>query len=372
MIRRAHMTTLRAALLAALFAFWMGPGARAQESCPGWDFCLYIPAFHGPGALGLNVATVLNLQVWKTFRRTPYIPPPAPPSPLNFGSGGIVWDTAKLPAQTHEAAERAVKHWRLGGQMVLWGQAFRYGDGVAVQSRLSMPLYADGRETRHEIWRLPVGGEELSVDLPARRYELSAILLDRDVVARYELPNALPVYRHRTGDEVMGQIGNSFVGEVIEPDQARIRFDGGRGWIRYGGLERGRSVVVEFVGALIRIHRTDWQGAASALSRVLKNKETKPRLRIDAGLLLGMALERNGRDGRPPIATALAAAPYSRAAVQYMVMSHLSTMARLPGDPARRATAIKAVGDLLDAKRRLFPKDDPWLATVKRILKQPG
>lgn len=359
-----------AVLLATLLTFWAGSGARAQESCPGWDFCLYIPNFHGQGALGLNVATVLNLQIWKTFRRTPYVAPPARPSTLNFGKAGIAWDTAQLPAQTHAAAERAVKHWRLGGQMVLWGEAFSYGDGVAVQPRLSMPFYADGRKTRHELWQISVGGETLSVDLPARRYELSAILLDKDVVARYEQPNALPVYRHRTGNDIIGQIGDSFVGEIIEPDQARIRFDGGRGWIRYGGLERGRSVVVEFVSALVRIHRADWQGAASALTRVLKNKETKPRLRIDAGLLLGMTMERNGRDGRVPIATALAAAPYSRAAVRYMVMGHLAAATRFADDAERRAIEIRAVRDLLDAKRRLFAEDDPWLDAVLRSLER--
>lgn len=366
MMRRAGI----AALLATLIALGAGSGARAQESCPGWDFCLYIPAFDGPGALGQNVATVLNLQIWKTFRRTPYVPPPAPPSPLNFGSAGIAWDTARLPAQTHEAAERAVKHWRLGGQMVLWGKAYPYGDGIAVQSRLSMPLYEDGRGVRHEIWRLSIGGEDLSADLPARRYELSAILLEREVVQRYEKPDLLVVYRGRTGDEVVGRIGDSFVGEIIEPDQARIRFDGGRGWIRYGGLERGRSVVVEFVSALVRIHRADWQGAASALTRLLENKESKPRLRIDAKLLLGMVRERAGGDGRGPIAAALETAPHSRAAVQYMVMSHLSRMARFPDDPARRAQAGNRVRKLLASKRRLFAEDDPWLNAVMRILKQ--
>lgn len=367
MRRRIHAS----ALLAALLAFWAAPGAQAQESCAGWGFCLYIPAFHGQGALGLNVATVLNLQVWKTFRRTPYVRPPAPPSRLNFGSAGIAWDTAQLPAQTHKAAERALRNWRIGGQMVLWGEAYQYGDGVAVQPRLSMPLYEDGRETQHEIWRLSVGGETLSVDLPSRRYELSPILLDRDVVARYEKPNAILVYRHRTGDEVIGRIGDSFVGEIIEPSQARIRYDGDkRGWIRYGGLERGRSAVVEFVSALIRIHRADWVGAASALARAVENNETKPRLRIDAQLLLGMARERAGRDGRAPIARALAAAPYSRVAVQYMVMSHLSGLARPAGDAERRATAIKAVRGLLDAKRQLFAKDDPWLNAVRRGLER--
>ena len=358
------------ALLAVLFAFWTGPGPRAQGSCPGWEFCLFIPAFHGPGALGLNVATVLNLQVWKTFRRKPFVAAPAPPSPLDFGSAGIVWATTQLPAQSHEAAERALKRWQLGGQVVLWGQAYPYGDGVAVQPRLSMPLYADGRKSRNEIWQVSSGGEKLSVDLPSRRYELSAILLDGDVVKRFGRPTALAIYRDRTSDEIVGQIGASFVGEIIEPDQARIRSGGVRGWIRYEGLGRGRSVVVEFVSALVRIHRADWQGAASALARVLGEKKTKPRLRIDAGLLLGMALERDGRDGRASIAAALALAPHSRVAVQYMVMGHLSAMARFADDADRRATETDAVRKLLDAKGQLFARDDPWLDVVMRILKR--
>ena len=49
------------------------------------EFRLYVPAFTGPDALGTNVATVLNLQVWQTLRRAPTPNPDA----LDFGRG--VW-----------------------------------------------------------------------------------------------------------------------------------------------------------------------------------------------------------------------------------------------------------------------------------------
>jgi len=53
-----------------------------------------------------------------------------------------------------------------------------------------------------------------------------------------------------------------------------------------------------------------------------------------------------------------------------MVMSHLSGLARPANDAERRATTIKAVRGLLDAKRQLFAKDDPWLNAVQRGLER--
>ena len=47
---------------------------------------LYVPAFDGPGSLGKNVATILNLQIWRTLRKEP----DKDPKGEDFGRGMMV------------------------------------------------------------------------------------------------------------------------------------------------------------------------------------------------------------------------------------------------------------------------------------------
>ena len=338
--------------------------AEPKGGCQGWEFCLYIPAFDGPDAIGLNVATVLNLQTWKTFRRKPW---PDNPHKLDFGDAGISWDTSRLPEQSHQAAERRIMGWDVGAQMVLWGRAYPYGDGVVMQPRLSMPRYDDGRTEKNELWRVTVGGHTVETDLPARRYELPPILLDAGLVERYREPTVMTIYRFKHGSEIAGHIGSSFVGEIIEAEQAQVRSDGIRGWIRYPGLGDRPSGVVDFISGLIRIFRTDWGGAATAMDRVLRNPSVKPRLKFDARLLLGMALERDGESGRELFEAALRTDSDSRAAVSYLIMSDLASLSRAKSQEDR-AVIIRRIHQTITTYSQLYADHDPWLGIVRRIV----
>jgi hypothetical protein len=117
----------------------------------------YVPAFDGPGALGQNVATTLTLQIWHTFRQTPW----PNPNKLDFGKGLIVWDPRPLATQSHSEAERRATDLEVLAQIVLWGKAYSYGQGVVVQSYVSIPLYEDFREKKREIWQVMVKGKTI-------------------------------------------------------------------------------------------------------------------------------------------------------------------------------------------------------------------
>ena len=201
---RSRECFLIAVTLVTLLVF--ATTAIAQSRCR--DFCLYVPAFEGPEALGRNVATILNLQIWQTFRRSP--------SPneneLDFGHAGIIWDPNELAVQSHAAAEKELKGWDLLGQMILWGKAYRYGDGVVVQPRLSLPLYDDGRERYYEVWQNDLDNGSIELDLPRRRYELGAIKIPREVVEIYSDPSALTIYSEEFGGYPIGVLGDSYVG----------------------------------------------------------------------------------------------------------------------------------------------------------------
>ena len=349
-------------LAASLTAAPVGT-ARALE-CADWDVCLYVPAFQADGPLGLNVSTVLNLQIWHTLRRAPW----PNPDGLDFGTGGIVWDSETLDEQTHRAAEKAIRHWSLLAQMTLWGKAYRYGDGVVVQPRLSLPAYRDGRETRHEVWRVDVAGRSIELDLPRRRYELGAIVLQDEVLEAIRQPDALVIYSQEYGGEPLGRVGDLFIGLQFHPDRALIRSDGITGWVRFPALAKRRTGIVDFVGGLVRVYRADWIGAASAMGRVIENPNVRARLRYDAHLLRAMALTRGGRGGAvDAIDLAIALNPYDATAIRYRLMVEL---ARLDGGaraapPEEVRTAIRT---LAARHAAILPADDPWLARVLAAL----
>jgi hypothetical protein len=119
---------------------------------------IVVPMFEG-GSLGSNVATVLNLKIWRTLRRQKI-------------GGKVMWTTEPLPSNSHEEAERCARN--NNAQMILWGNVTSFVDKVLVQPFLSIPNYEDLRNEYPENWTviLPGGGApiDVSVSLPRRRY----------------------------------------------------------------------------------------------------------------------------------------------------------------------------------------------------------
>jgi hypothetical protein len=331
---------------------------------------LFIPAFEGPGALGRNVATVINLQIWQTFRRYPW---PNNPNNLDFGRGLIVWDKEPLKSQSHTEAEQAAKDSSLLAQLVLWGKAYLYGGGVVVQTNLSMPLYDDFRERRLEIWEISFVGRSIEVDVPRRRLEMSSIVLKQELVEKYSLPSGLKLYADRTRGDPIGEVGDAYTGIQFEPGLAMVRSGSTQGWVRLPELGKKPSEVVDFVAGVVRTLRGDWEGAASFMRRVVENAGTKTPLKADAYLYWGMALERLGESGRSVIEKAFRLNPYSQISVKYLIMCDLSALKRLPistGSEVQKSRLIERLNQTILENLYLFPKGDLWLQTILELLEE--
>ena len=121
------------AIAAVLFAFFGNAHADIDE------IRLYIPAFEGPDSLGKNVATILNLQIWRTLRREP----DRDPRGEDFGRGMIVWGVTPLKEGSHVGAEQAATKDNIASQFVLWGETFPYGSGVISQTYFSIPIFGN-------------------------------------------------------------------------------------------------------------------------------------------------------------------------------------------------------------------------------------
>jgi hypothetical protein len=353
----------RACALALVLAAGLPPWRAAAVVNPD-NITVYAPAFAGPDALGRNVATILQLQLWHSFRRMPW---PDNPQRHDFGPGLIVWDPKPLPEPDHTEAEAAAQRLDLLAQIVIWGRAYPYGGGVAVQANISLPAYQDFREAHFERWQVELAGETFVVDVPRRRFEVSSIVLDAAIVEKYSLPSALEIHTQRRGGEVLGSVGSQMRATQFEPDLAYVRSGGVEGWVRLPELSRSRSELVEVAAGIVRVYRGDFEGAIASFSRVLENPSTRTPLRIDALLYRGMAKERLGRSGRDDFLQAYALSPFAQTTVRYLIMAELSALARDPS-AAAAAELRERIRATIERERYLFAPDDPWLERVEGVL----
>ncbi|MGF1610820.1 MAG: hypothetical protein ACFCUQ_15570 [Kiloniellales bacterium] len=326
---------------------------------------LYIPRFAGPETLARNVATTLNLSIWPTLRRIPW---PDNPDNNDFGRGTIIWDHEPLDEQSHEFASRAAQHPLVNAQLVLWGKAQPYGEGVAVEVNLTLPRYQDFRERRFEIWQVALPQGTVAVDLPRRRFELASIVMLPEALTHYNLPSANLVYAEPEMQQAIGTLGDSFVGLIFEHGRAKVRVGDVIGWVQAPNLSKVHPEVIEMTAGILRLFRCDWEGAASSMARVISNPGTPAAVRVDAHLYRGMALEQLGKSGRDEFEEAFALNPYSRTTIRYLVMSDLAALARQDLAATRRQELRERIAATLDQHYAIFPPDDAWLDQVEHLL----
>jgi hypothetical protein len=361
---------VRVSLVAVLLpAIAIAMATQARDYRPGGDSAattspdevtLYIPAFHSDSPdLGLSVATVLNLQVWQTLRKSPW----PNPDKLSFGAGKVLWDHRPLPSANFETAERfAAGIGTPAPQLVLWGKCYRYGEGVVAQAYLSLP---ENREAHPERWVVVLpdsSGESLiEADIPNRRYAFEPILLTSKVVETYSRPDSLRLYADRQGVSERGPIGNEFRALRHEgPKEVEVRSGGLTGWLLLPDLARERSEVTDFSGGVIRAYRGDWAGVRSLMKKVTDNVRTPTQLRIDAHLYRAMAAVKLGRNPEPDLAAAEAINASARRVVIYRAMALLSAYATQSAQG--RSSIIDRVDHLVAIRHYVFLPGDPWLA----------
>jgi hypothetical protein len=334
---------------------------------------LYVPPFDGPENIGLNVATVLMLQLFRTLRKTP-----SPnPTEISFAEASLLWGESPLREPSHRAAEQAAAD--LNARLVFWGRAANYADGVLVQPFLTLapvpPKATTSPEMSPGTWRLTLreganGGEPLLVErgLPANGYAFEPIVLRKDVISRYRTPRALKVYTDKSErEEVAVLVGGAFRARKHEADGTWL-VEPARGWLPLTALPTpsGRThEAVAFAGGVMRYLRTDWVGAAQLMRKVLDNPLTPTAVRVDALLYLGLSAEMQQRSGRREFEKALALNSLSQPAAAYLIMDALAVC--LSGRSAGRSTQgarLDRAKELLDKERHLFEPTDPWFASA--------
>src|SRR5262249_40578174 len=100
---------------------------------------IFVPAFTGLDTLGKNVSNVLRLQISQTFE-----------AGTTFGRGVLLWEDRPLKELSHNEAMRRATNIGTLAHLVLWGTAVQYGDGVVVQTYLTLTPLASLRDRRPE------------------------------------------------------------------------------------------------------------------------------------------------------------------------------------------------------------------------------
>jgi hypothetical protein len=165
---------------------------------------------------------------------------------------------------------------------------------------------------------------------------------------------------------VLGQVGSTF--RALQHDGAWTRVQSGsvEGWIHLPQLSRRPSEIADFVGAIIRLRRTDWAGAAQLFQRVMANPGTPPAVRVDAGLMLALARSHVGGDRLEPIRNAYQLNPHEAIITKFECMEYVARLAAAP-DSATATQLRRQLTRILDERRYLYSAEDPWFAKVRQL-----
>ena len=324
--------------------------------------------FSGPAELGRSVGTILTLQFWQTLQK---IPPGG--AKRDLGDGSVYWVGRQLSIVEHEIAARLAQAIDVTAQQVVWGYVRSFGKNALATSYLTLPDYVDFRPVRNEVWTLKLqqSGQPsmLTVDVPQRFYAFEPVVLASEFVSKYSAPDALVMRSGKGTGAVVGSIGTRFDRIQSDGDYAQIFSNGKIGWVYLPPIGSQKPEIIDFLGGIMRMYRTDWEGAIELFGNVLKNKSTPTALRIDSYLYIIRARSEIRQPADTEVNEVLALAPASRRAVQYVAMYHLARCPALTS-PGCRAFDREFIARLPDKYGPLFEPDDQWLMQIQEIARR--
>lgn len=306
--------------------------------------------------LGRNVSAVLNLQVWKTLRRAPH----PNPAKLDFGSGVIYWFEGDTEVGDAEGGEALVESY--GYDLLLWGAAQTYGDGVAVDVYLTAPRSRMPLAT----WTLDRPGGSIALAPPRDLYAFAPVLLTRAVVQAYTSPGALFLCTAKTATCADPRpVGPGMVAMRQEGEWSFIRpHSGAPGWLRTPDIGAGGNDITNFAGAMVAYGRGDFDQAGRLFRRVAASPTAGPAIGADAAGLAALAMARFGDPGAGPYLSAeIARRDTTPFLLQAAAMLALDQADRAPAAPMGRRRAAGYV----DQAAAYLDDDDPWLAAARRL-----
>jgi hypothetical protein len=346
-------------LAAALFTARPAPAIEIRG--------LFVP-FNGPTDLGRSVGTILALQFWQTL-----VKEPPRGKKRDLGDGSVYWVGRQVPIRSHDHAARLAEAIDVTAQFAFWGHVHTLDDGAFATPYLTLPDYHDFRSTRNETWTLALPPRPtpatISVDVPQRVYAFRPVLMPAAFVRRYSVPDALEMRTGKGSGTVLGRLGVRFDRIESDGEYAKVHSNGKIGWVYLPQIGVHKPEIVDFLGGIMRIYRTDWEGAITLFGNVLRNRNAPTTLRIDTYLYIIRAKSEIGESADAEIAEVLKLAPASKEAVQYVAMHYLARCV-VRDAPACKPADREFLDRLPEKYARLFRDGDPWLAQIRELARK--
>lgn len=339
------------ALLAAALLASFSPAAAGRE-----EVRILVPQFSGEDAkLGQTTSNLLRLQVSQTFREAD-----------TDTRAVMILLEKQLSAPTHLAAQDAGESLGSLSHIVMWGEAYRYSDGVVVETHLSLTPGLFGRPSRPELWEVRVPGlaESVRSELPREVYQLAPVTLGLEAAKHFSDFDGLTIYADRAFTRPIGRFRDIFRALRYESDAVYLTSGGKTGYVPLPHLYDERNETVDFVAGYIRILRGDWPGAAQLFRNVLERPDLTRDVAMDSRIFLGLTEEKRGRSGLRHFEEAAALNPYDRAAAAYVLQGLLAEAARRTGPG--RAAMLATLDQRMEGARPLFPENGEWLPLLRQ------
>ncbi|GAB7027209.1 hypothetical protein [Geotalea toluenoxydans] len=338
-------------LVLALMVLHLISGNASAEK-----FRLLLPPFSGD-PVGKNVSSFLNIEILKSFR-------------INTLEKGrsirrATINHKDLVLSNHSSAEGAGR--RTKSDMVYWGKAFKYGDGVIVESSLTIP--AD-KLPKGSFWvvKSPKAKAQLSIDLPNRYYEFKPFLLDRKIYKEYTDVSQAVVYTDRAFRTPVGKVGPVFRAISMEYESIKVKYQGKEGYIKYPAISEKPEGAINFINGIIRVLRGDRVRGKQSLLKVLDAQDVSREVQEDTRLFLGYLAfaTKDYAQGNKYLREAYDINPYSVTVVKYYLTGLIA--ASLSPDGTPNIDVVEQVAGLLKQNEKLFEPGDTWLAACQKIL----
>jgi hypothetical protein len=341
---------------------WFSGTATAEDQVR-----IFVPAFTGMATLGKNVSNVLRLQISQTFRESDG-------TGNTFGRGVLLWDDRPLKELSHDEAMRRATTIGTLAHLVLWGTAIHYGDGVVVQSYLTVSPLVSFRERKPEVLAIsvntPSGKKDLSLDIPSVHYNFRPRVLRKEIVDKYQTISNLPIYSDQNFQNIVGSIGPEFRAHQYQKDAVNLTSGKVTGWVPLPSLADSHSEIISFTSAIIRILRGDWVGARELLEQTAKSDNLPQAILIDTTIYNGVIEEKLGRSGLRYFYSAYDLNKFNKVSAQYVIIGLVSEKLRLEKSGKSTKNVSEEASRFLRESNYLFVTDESWMENARAILSE--
>jgi hypothetical protein len=287
-----------------------------------------------------------------------------------------------LAPADYAEVEAMAKSLRQKPDLVLWGQASQYGNGIVVESNLWLPSGLSKNDRGANIWSItiPTGGQSqtISVNVPSRHYEFAPIVLDPKIInTRNPDSTYINVYALKsTAAETIADLTSAkiqAIRHVGDWSEVMVIDTHQNGWIYLPKLSENPSEVVNFCGGIIRFLRNDWAGSVKLFEEVLANRNAPTDIKIDSYLYMSVAYDKMHDEAQSlsMVTKAYNLNPYSKVTTQYLFMTYLTQLARVfRTDPDRKQAKeiISSLQNVIARNKVLFADNDSWITQAEKII----